>query len=138
MGTARKLEKRDRFFQEAYKIKSWYFRPRSNRRTIAKRAKAFEAEIHYHSRSQKNNDYHFHVSPKELAENVDVLFVITPGGNDTKHLVDESVLKALGKSGTLINVSRGSVVDETALIKALQTGLWGCRIRCFRGRTYCS
>ncbi len=47
--------------------------------TIAKRVKAFEAEIHYHSRSQKNNDYHFHVSPKELAENVDVLFVITPG-----------------------------------------------------------
>ena len=62
---------------------------------------------------------------KELAKNVDVLFVITPGGNSTKHLVDESVLKALGKSGTLINVSRGSVVDETALIKALQTGTLG-------------
>ena len=93
--------------------------------TIAKRVKAFEAEIHYHSRSQKNNDYHFHVSPKELAENVDVLFVITPGGSATRHLVDESVLKALGKSGTLINVSRGSVVDEKALIKALQTGTLG-------------
>ena len=93
--------------------------------TIAKRVKAFEAEIHYHSRSQKNNDYIFHVSPKQLAENVDVLFVITPGGNATRHLVDESVLKALGKSGTLINVSRGSVVDEKALIKALQTGTLG-------------
>ena len=89
--------------------------------TIAKRVKAFEAEIHYHSRSQKNNDYHFHVSPKELAENVDVLFVITPGGSATRHLVDESVLKALGKSGTLINVSRGSVVDEKALIKAVSS-----------------
>jgi lactate dehydrogenase-like 2-hydroxyacid dehydrogenase len=93
--------------------------------TIAKRAKAFEAEIHYHSRSKKNNDYHYHVSPKELAENVDVLFVITPGGNATKHLVDLGVLKALGKSGTLINVSRGSVVDEKALIEALQTGTLG-------------
>lgn len=93
--------------------------------TIAKRAKAFEAEIHYHSRSKKNNDYHYHVSPKELAENVDVLFVITPGGNATKHLVDLGVLKALGKSGTLINVSRGSVVDEKALIEALQTGALG-------------
>ena len=49
--------------------------------TIAKRVKAFEAEIHYHSRSPKNNNYHYHVSPKELAKNVDVLFVITPGGN---------------------------------------------------------
>ena len=93
--------------------------------TIAKRVKAFEAEIHYHSRSQKDNEYHYHISPKELAKNVDVLFVITPGGNQTKYLVDKSVLEALGKSGTLINVSRGSVVDETALIKALQTGTLG-------------
>ena len=93
--------------------------------TIAKRVKAFEAEIHYHSRSPKNNNYHYHVSPKELAKNVDVLFVITPGGNTTKHLVDEGVLKALGKSGTLINVSRGSVVDEKALIESLQTGTLG-------------
>ena len=60
-----------------------------------------------------------------MAKNVDVLFVITPGGNSTKHLVDENVLKALGKSGTLINVSRGSVVDEMALIKALQKGTLG-------------
>ena len=93
--------------------------------TIAKRAKAFDAEIHYHSRTEKNNDYSYHASPKKLAENVDVLFVITPGGNATKHLIDESVLKALGKSGTLINISRGSVVDEKALIKALQTGTLG-------------
>ncbi len=93
--------------------------------TIAKRVKAFEAEIHYHSRSQKNNNYHFHASPKKLAENVDVLFVITPGGNATRNLVDESVLEALGKSGTLINVSRGSVVDERALVDALQKGTLG-------------
>ena len=93
--------------------------------TIAKRVKAFDAEVHYHSRSKKNNNYQFHASPKELAKNVDVLFIITPGGNETKHLVDASVLKALGTSGTLINISRGSVVDEKALIKALQTGTIG-------------
>ena len=93
--------------------------------TIAKRVKAFDAEVHYHSRSKKNNNYQFHASPKELAKNVDVLFIITPGGNETKHLVDASVLKALGTSGTLINISRGSVVDERALIEALQTGTIG-------------
>ena len=60
-----------------------------------------------------------------MAENVDVLFVITPGGNATRNLVDESVLEALGKSGTLINVSRGSVVDERALVDALQKGTLG-------------
>ena len=80
--------------------------------TIAKRVKAFDAEVHYHSRSKKNNNYQFHASPKELAKNVDVLFIITPGGNETKHLVDASVLKALGTSGTLINISRGSVIDK--------------------------
>jgi len=93
--------------------------------TIAKRAKAFDAEIHYHSRTEKDNGYSYHASPKKLAENVDVLFVITPGGSATKHLVNKSVLEALGKSGTLINVSRGSVVDEEALIKALQKGTLG-------------
>src|SRR5205085_11039396 len=56
----------------------------------------------------------------EMARDVDVLIVITPGGAATKNLVDADVLKALGPDGILINVARGSVVDEQALIKALK------------------
>ena len=56
----------------------------------------------------------------DMARDVDVLIVITPGGAATKNLVNAEVLKALGPNGILINVARGSVVDEAALIKALQ------------------
>ena len=55
-----------------------------------------------------------------MARDADVLIVITPGGAATKNLVNADVLKALGPNGILINVARGSVVDEAALIKALQ------------------
>ena len=57
-----------------------------------------------------------------LAEACDVLIAITPGGAETKHLIDAAVMKALGPHGVLINVARGSVVDEQALIEALRTG----------------
>jgi lactate dehydrogenase-like 2-hydroxyacid dehydrogenase len=57
-----------------------------------------------------------------LAEAADVLIVITPGGAQTKHMIDADVLKALGPNGILINVARGSVVDERALIEALRSG----------------
>ncbi|MEL6587654.1 MAG: 2-hydroxyacid dehydrogenase [Pseudomonadota bacterium] len=89
--------------------------------TIAEMVGAFRAEVHYHSRSPKDLPYQYHSSAKDLAAAVDVLIVITPGGPETKHLVNADVLAALGKGGTLINVSRGSVVDEAALIDALQT-----------------
>jgi lactate dehydrogenase-like 2-hydroxyacid dehydrogenase len=56
----------------------------------------------------------------EMARAVDVLLVITPGGAGTKHLINAQVLEALGPNGILINVARGSVVDEAALIDALQ------------------
>jgi lactate dehydrogenase-like 2-hydroxyacid dehydrogenase len=57
-----------------------------------------------------------------MARDVDVLLVITPGGAETRHLINAEVLRALGRDGILINMSRGSVVDEQALIKALQDG----------------
>ncbi len=57
-----------------------------------------------------------------LAEACDVLIAITPGGAETKHLIDATVMKALGPDGVLINVARGSVVDEQALIEALRDG----------------
>ena len=58
----------------------------------------------------------------EMAEACDVLIAITPGGSETRHLIDATVLKALGSHGVLINVARGSVVDEQALIEALRDG----------------
>ena len=93
--------------------------------TIADMAQAFRAEVHYHSRTRKDVAYPYHDSPVALAEAVDVLIVITPGGSETRHMVDAAVLEALGPEGCLINVSRGSVVDEDALVAALRDGKLG-------------
>jgi lactate dehydrogenase-like 2-hydroxyacid dehydrogenase len=93
--------------------------------TIAKRAIGFDATIHYHSRARKDVNFIYHSTVNDLAAAVDVLFVITPGGTATTHLVNTDVINALGPQGILINVSRGSVVDETALIAALQEGRLG-------------
>ena len=93
--------------------------------TIAKRAIGFDATIHYHSRAPKDVNFIYHSTVNDLAATVDVLFVITPGGTATTHLVNTDVINALGPQGILINVSRGSVVDETALIAALQEGRLG-------------
>ena len=90
--------------------------------TIAEMVGAFRAEVHYHSRTEKDVPYAYHDSPEGLAKAVDVLIVITPGGPETRHIVDAAVLRALGPGGTLINVSRGSTVDEAALVEALRAG----------------
>ncbi|MEM8851287.1 MAG: 2-hydroxyacid dehydrogenase [Pseudomonadota bacterium] len=89
---------------------------------IANRVACFRGEVHYHSRSPKPVDYTYHDSPAALAAAVEVLVCITPGGAATKHLINADVLTALGPGGILINVSRGSVVDEAALIAALEAG----------------
>lgn len=90
---------------------------------IAKRASAFGMSIAYTTRNQKSDcSYAYYASAQALAANVDFLVVITPGGAGTKHLINADVLSALGANGFLINVARGSVVDEAALIAALQAG----------------
>jgi lactate dehydrogenase-like 2-hydroxyacid dehydrogenase len=88
---------------------------------IARRLDAMQVPVVYHSRRPAAGVTHRHY-PKltDMAREVDVLLVITPGGEGTKNLINAEVLKALGEDGILINVSRGSVVDEQALIKALQ------------------
>jgi lactate dehydrogenase-like 2-hydroxyacid dehydrogenase len=58
----------------------------------------------------------------DLAAAVDTLIVVLPGGAATRHMVDAEVLRALGPNGVLINVARGTVVDEAALVEALQSG----------------
>jgi hydroxypyruvate reductase len=88
---------------------------------IAERARAFGMSIAYTARSAKPAlPYAFHATPQALAAASDFLVVITPGGAATRKLIDASVLQALGPKGYLINVARGSVVDEAALIDALQ------------------
>ncbi len=92
-------------------------------KAIAQRAQGFGMSIAYTARSEKpGTGCTYYPSPAALAAQVDFLVVITPGGAGTRHLIDASVLKALGPKGYLINVARGSVVDEAALVAALQAG----------------
>lgn len=88
---------------------------------VARRAIAFEMDIRYHNRRPVNDTSIAHEpSLVELARWADFLVVIVPGGAATRHLIDEAVLHALGPEGFLVNVARGSVVDETALVRALR------------------
>jgi hydroxypyruvate reductase len=90
---------------------------------IARRAEGFGMAIAYTTRTARADvAYQYFASAAELAAQVDFLMVITPGGAATKGLINAQVLKALGPQGYLINVARGSVVDETALIQALDEG----------------
>jgi lactate dehydrogenase-like 2-hydroxyacid dehydrogenase len=90
-------------------------------KAIAKRLEAFGVPVSYHGRSpQPDAGYPYFASLVEMAKAVDLLVVVTPGGAGTRHLVDAEVLKALGPEGVVINVARGSVIDEKALIEALK------------------
>jgi hydroxypyruvate reductase len=91
---------------------------------IAERAQAFGMSVAYTSRNARTEHaFRYYASARELAAEVDFLVAITPGGAGTRHLIDAQVLAALGARGYLINVARGSVVDEAALIDALQRGV---------------
>jgi lactate dehydrogenase-like 2-hydroxyacid dehydrogenase len=93
-------------------------------KAIARRLEAFDLEIAYHGRSrQADVAYPYHATITGLAEAVDILIIVAPGGPETKHIVNAEVLAALGSKGTLINVARGSLVDEKALTAALKSGV---------------
>ena len=87
---------------------------------IAKRAMACGMTIRYHNRNKKDVPYPYDPDPATLAKNSDVLMVVTPGGSETAKLVNEKVLQALGPEGYLVNIARGSVVDEPVLLRYLQ------------------
>ena len=90
---------------------------------IAKRAAGFDMEIGYHNRQPREGAPHRYVdSLQALAAWADILVVATPGGAGTRHLVDAEILEALGPTGYLVNISRGSVVDTEALAAALRAG----------------
>ena len=95
-------------------------------RTIARRSSGFEMAVRYHSRRPAADVVWAHEPDLlALAAWADYLVVITAGGPETRHLIDARVIDALGPHGMLINVARGSVVDEEALIEALQQGRLG-------------
>jgi lactate dehydrogenase-like 2-hydroxyacid dehydrogenase len=92
-------------------------------RVIAKRLDGFDVPIAYHSRRPRTDlRYPYFAELQALAADVDTLIVVLPGGAATKGIINEQVLAELGPNGILINVARGSVVDETALIEALKSG----------------
>lgn len=93
-------------------------------KTIARRAAAFDMNIAYFRRGQAYPDvsYTHYADLNELAKASDYLVVIVPGGPDTEKLINAQVLQALGPDSYLINVARGSVVDEKALVASLQAG----------------
>jgi lactate dehydrogenase-like 2-hydroxyacid dehydrogenase len=93
---------------------------------IVGRAQAMAMQVAYFSRRARPGlDLPFHADLMGLAGWADILVVIVAGGAGTRNLVDYPVIRALGPTGTLVNVSRGSVVDETALIAALRDGELG-------------
>jgi lactate dehydrogenase-like 2-hydroxyacid dehydrogenase len=88
---------------------------------IARRLEAFGTPIAYHTRQERPDlPYRHYPNLVDMARAVDVLMVIVPGGAATRNMINAPVLEALGPDGILVNVARGSVVDEDALIAALQ------------------
>jgi lactate dehydrogenase-like 2-hydroxyacid dehydrogenase len=88
---------------------------------IARRLEAMQVPVVYHSRRPAAGlSYKHYPNLIDMAREVDILLVITPGGANTRNLINAEVLSALGPDGILVNMARGSVVDQPALIKALQ------------------
>src|SRR5262249_13081209 len=92
-------------------------------RRVADRATALGMSVAYHGRQPQPGAPHPYVSdPLDLAAQADVLILSCVGDASTRHLIGAAALEALGPSGYLVNVARGSVVDEAALIDALENG----------------
>ncbi len=93
---------------------------------LAPRLQAFGMTIAYYDPLPKPEvPYQAYPSPLELAKNVDILFLAAAGGPGVKHIVNREILEALGPKGIFVNVARGWLVDEVALVKALTTGKLG-------------
>ena len=91
-------------------------------KAIAQRVTAMGMQVAYTGRKPQDVPYRFIPDLKALAAAADFLVVACPGGAVTKNIVDAEVLAALGKKGTIVNIARGSIVDEPALVKALADG----------------
>ena len=90
---------------------------------VAKRAEAFGCTISYHGRSLKPSvPYRYYPNVRDMAADSDVLIISCPLTQETKGIINREVLDALGPSGFLVNVARGSIVNEAELVKALVDG----------------
>lgn len=107
-------------------------------RDIADRLAAFKCDIHYHARSEKETPgWTYHADPVDLARAVDFLFVALVGGPATEKYVSKEVIAALGDKGVIINISRGSTIDEEAMLDALESGaLAGAGLDVFVGEPH--
>jgi hydroxypyruvate reductase len=137
MDVARRFSAADRFVRRGDWLKGQY--PLATRvsgkrlgilglgrigQVVARRASGFDMEVRYHNRRPNPSvPYVYEATLESLASWADFLVVVSAGGPETRHLVSTDVLRALGPKGYLINVSRGSVVDEQALTQALEQGL---------------
>ncbi|MBY0510566.1 MAG: 2-hydroxyacid dehydrogenase [Rhodospirillaceae bacterium] len=93
---------------------------------IAKRAAAFDMPISYHNRKARGDvPYRYVDNVVKLARESDILICATPGGDGTRHLISGAVIGALGPDGILVNIGRGTTVDEAALVTALTSGALG-------------
>jgi hydroxypyruvate reductase len=89
-------------------------------KAIARRCSAFDMHIAYHGRNKQTDvDYKYYGDLSEMAANVDYLILSCPGGEKTKYIVNQEIFMALGHNGFLVNVARGSVVNELDLVQAL-------------------
>ncbi len=92
-------------------------------KAIARRGEAFGLKVVYHGRRQQDGaGWPYYADLKDMAAACDILMVATPGGAQTRNLIDAEILAALGSNGIVINIARGGIVDEDALIAALQNG----------------
>ncbi|WP_414524784.1 2-hydroxyacid dehydrogenase [Pseudochelatococcus sp. G4_1912] len=137
LATVRQIPQADRFLRAGHWLeKRFPFTATLRGRTIgifglgriglaiAQRLAAFGVRIIYHNRNKRDDvPYQYIETLPALAETADVLIVATPGGANTHHAIDAHVLSALGPDGILINIGRGSIVDEAALATALQKGI---------------
>jgi lactate dehydrogenase-like 2-hydroxyacid dehydrogenase len=136
MATLRRLPQVDRYLREGRWLEKPYPLTPTLRgrkigilglgrigRAVGRRLEGFGVEIAYHGRTQQADvGYTYFPTLIGLAEAVDVLICVAPGGAETRNLVGAEVFRALGPEGVLINVGRGSVVDEPALVEALRSG----------------
>ncbi|MCT4494186.1 2-hydroxyacid dehydrogenase [Bosea minatitlanensis] len=136
LATVRQLPQVDRYLREGKWLKGNYPLTTSLRgrkvgivglgrigKAVAHRLEAFGVPVSYHGRSRQDDvAYRYYPSLVEMAADVDVLISVAPGGASTRHIINAEVLEALGRNGILVNVGRGTVVDEKALIRALQDG----------------
>lgn len=134
ISTVRQLPQVDRYLREGKWLKGNYPLTTSLRgrkvgivglgrigKAVAQRIEAFGLPVVYHGRTrQPDVAYRYYPSLVEMAADVDTLISVAPGGASTHHIINAEVLKALGPNGIVVNVGRGTVIDEQALIKALQ------------------